>query len=462
MYIALSLFLPVLFGMGWLVLNLHPALVREPTATRQEAARLLSLALMLGLLCNYAIVLIVGSLSVSFGVAAVMAGGGLFLAVRGKGVLRGAVGLGWMTWLVVIVLAVLYAVLILFLPVADWDARSIWFLHGKMIYYNGQTMNAAAGWDQPFAGFSHPGYPELAPILTAQFAAAAGFWNEHFPKAGLFALLVPALIALASFFRKPWLSGVYLLVMALFNLGGWLWNGYMDGYLALYSGLACLFLARWLSTDDQLDALTGIAALAMTVSLKNEGNLLVVCSLISISAVFLVRRRTATSLRGMLTWRVALIGAAVFLGPILWQVLIRRWGLPSEMPSSPMDMQMIGARFGLGATGVIADALLMKAEIAKAAAILACTIAAGWIMKRRVPAAVWFTVLTAALYGSAIFWIYLTTKQDLAWHLGTSATRTMLPVLQLIVAATFLCLIDLEEPDEAADRPPLKKTSRVT
>ena len=460
MYSALSLFLPVLFGMGWLVLHLNPVLVREPARTRQDAARLLSLSLMLGLLCNYAVVLIAGGLAVSFGIAAVMAAVGLFLAVRNKRTLAGVLGLGWLAWLTIAVLAVLYAALILFLPLNDWDARSIWLFHGKMIFYNGQAMNAAAGWDQPLAAFSHPGYPEMAPVLTAQFAALAGFWNEYFPKAGLLALLVPALIGLFSFIRKPGLSGVYLLAMALFLLGGMLWNGYVDGYLALYAGLACLFLGRWLTSNDQLDALSGIAALAVTASLKNEGDLLILTAAISLAALLLFQRRTLGPLKDLIAGRTWFITAAAFLGPLVWLVLKHRWHLPSEVPASPTDLQLISTRISQGAVSTIVVALLLTAEVAKAAGILACTLIAAWFVKKRIPAAAWFLALTAALYGSAMFWIYLTTNNDLAWHLGTSAARTMLPVIELLAAATFLCLYDMEEPGEDTTRPSKKKTRR--
>jgi len=41
--------------------------------------------------------------------------------------------------------------------------------------------------------FSHPDYPLLVPILAAQAANLAGFWNEQLPKSALVLLLVPPL-----------------------------------------------------------------------------------------------------------------------------------------------------------------------------------------------------------------------------------------------------------------------------
>ena len=451
MSIALSLFLPVLFGIGWLVIQLAPS-VAEGAHTRQDAARLLSLALMLGLLVNYAVVLIAGSLVIAFLIAAALAAGGWFFALRKTGTLRAVLGLGRLAWVVLLVLAVLFALLMLFLPAAEWDARSIWLFHGKMIFFNDRALNLAGGWDQPFASFSHTGYPELGPILFAQFATLAGFWNEYFPKAGLLALLLPAVIGLFAFVRKPGTSGVYLLIMTVFFLGGWLWNGYMDGYLALYAAVACLFLGRWITGNDRRDGIAGIAGLAVTASLKNEGDLVILVALISLAVIVLLRDRSLRPLANLISGRTWSLAASAFLGPIAWMAIKKLWHLPGDMPSSPTDLHLIAERLGQGAAGAIATALFVKAEGAKAAGIAAVSIVAALTVKRRVPVAAWFLLLTAALYGTAMFWIYLTTNADLNWHLGTSAGRTTLPVIELLAAAAFACLFALEDPGGPAPR----------
>ena len=57
-------------------------------------------------------------------------------------------------------MALLLFVPILSLPLYDWDARSIWFFHGKMIYYAG-TLGPEAGWNIQTPQFSHVDYPKL-------------------------------------------------------------------------------------------------------------------------------------------------------------------------------------------------------------------------------------------------------------------------------------------------------------
>ena len=70
-------------------------------------------------------------------------------------------------------------------------------------------------------------------------------------------------------------------------------------------------------------------------------------------------------------------------------------------------------------------------------------------------------VADSGAHGSPMFWISLTTKSDLDWLPGTSTIRTMLSDAATHRCITFLCLFYLEEPDDNADRTPLKKSSWV-
>ena len=65
----------------------------------------------------------------------------------------------------------------LLVPLTAWDARTIWFLHAKMLYFTGGLIKEG-GWTAPWWAFSHPDYPLLVPILAAQATSLAGFWNE--------------------------------------------------------------------------------------------------------------------------------------------------------------------------------------------------------------------------------------------------------------------------------------------
>jgi hypothetical protein len=228
----------------------------------------------------------------------------------------------------------------------------------------------------------------------------------------------------------------------------------MDGYLALYSGLSVLFLAQWLQNEDPLDALAGIVSLAMTVSLKNEGILLVVSALTAIIVCSLAWRARPTKSWKSFPIRLWPVAGIAFLGFFIWHIMKNFWGLSSSMPSSLANWSLYSDRLQEGAAALIANAFLIKAEVAMGLALVISAGVACLFMQQRLPRTLWFILLTAGIYAAGLFLIYWTTQADLAWHLATSATRTMLPVLQLLFAATYTILQELEKSGEVEKRDP--------
>jgi hypothetical protein len=130
----------------------------------------------------------------------------------------------------------------------------------------------------------------LVPILAAQTASVAGFWNEQLPKFALLMLLIPPLAVTVSY----WTAGLAtpaLLVVVWAKLIPSLTNGYMDAPLALYGLLGVLLVASCLKMGDKLDLATGALFIGVTLGLKNEGNLLGVALLICIPVVETGHRR---------------------------------------------------------------------------------------------------------------------------------------------------------------------------
>jgi ABC-type transport system involved in cytochrome bd biosynthesis fused ATPase/permease subunit len=196
------------------------------------------------------------------------------------------ISFGWFTIFIELYVACLLIVLIE--PLYGWDARSIWFFHAKMIYFNA-SINAGGNWFLPSIGFSHPDYPELIPIIAAQIAFVSGYWNEYLPKMSLVALLAPAILCLISILRNKWWHIFFISVPLLFTQG-WLSNGYMDGYLALYAGLATFFLGRWLDEKNRIDLISGILFTGVVLELKNEGMLYSVIILCLMLFFVLIKR----------------------------------------------------------------------------------------------------------------------------------------------------------------------------
>ena len=133
------------------------------------------------------------------------------------------------------------------------------------------------GWTHPSLQFSHPDYPKLIPAIAAQLAYLKGYWNEFLPKGSLLVMLVPLSLWVFSFRQKS-ATFILLVLMFFFSLGAaWLTNGYMDGYLAGYCGVALLSFGRYLSERRDTDLYSGVCALGIAASIKNEGLLFGLC-----------------------------------------------------------------------------------------------------------------------------------------------------------------------------------------
>src|SRR5205807_1272968 len=98
---------------------------------------------------------------------------------------------------IIVFLGIFYLILMYYFkifaePLQDWDARSIWFFHAKMIWTEG-ALSKASGWNHSSTRWSHPDYPKLVPSIAAQLAYIKGFWNEFLPKGSLLIMLIPTI-----------------------------------------------------------------------------------------------------------------------------------------------------------------------------------------------------------------------------------------------------------------------------
>lgn len=457
---ALSLAPLYLLGIGFLAAApLLRTLANSPgaRATEQRWATLAGV-FSIGILVDYLLILLLESLPLALAVGAVLAFAGLYLGVRSWSRLRAAARSSadasdawlWIFALLVAAIVVLYAVLILTIPLTHWDARSIWFFQAKIIYFAGALTS-----DSPWTTleFAHSDYPKLLPTLAAQAADVAGFWNETLPKSALLALLCPAAVGVVSFARRP-LSGSFLIAMLFFPTYLVLWNGYADGYLALYAALCALALGRWIDRRNPGDLLLGLAALGIAASLKNEGLLFLLCVTVGSAMAAAATRAHSqphADSRPAGSWPVAWITALSLAGPLTWGITRRAWGLTNDLDLSSRTIATAWGRLGEpGALASIIDALFQTFELAGAIVPLGLALAAAACLRVRIPRAFWWAFAVATLYLAGIIGVYLGTPHELAWHLESSADRTVLPIFTIFSAATFGVLDAIEKPTRSA------------
>lgn len=318
-------------------------------------------------------------------------------------------------------------------PLHDWDARSIWFFHGRMIYLN-SSLTADAGWSDAAIRFSHPDYPKLLPFLAASIGTLFGFWNDFLPKLSLACLFVILFIGLCRFYENSvrfWcVAWLCLLTPEVL-----LWNGYMDGYLALAASLGLFYWCEYLESREGEDFLAGYLAFALAAQLKHEGAAIFVCSLLGL----LLMRAGGLRKLTVRFWLPVLIGA---LPVFLWTALRQQWGLANNLLGLSMFERM-AQRLQWDTVAILLQVLLSHTRLA----LLLCVFGGALFLLLRsydhFRTSVGFVVVFITGYFAVLFTIYLSSGQDFIWHLATSAERTTLP----IVMAGFVLLFRLWRPE---------------
>lgn len=426
---------PYLLGLGFLLFQCNRSIVHEiHEYTESHQLQLLACLLVFGIEINHSIVLFLADLRYSLIVGVVLSMFGLICFVgalihKNKPVIEpNMVAL-------VFVLCIFSLFTVLVEPLNGWDARSIWFFHAKMIYYNG-SVNAGGHWSLPSIGFSHPDYPEMIPILAAQIAYVAGYWNEYLPKMGLAVLLVPVILCLVSVLSEKWWHLLFLVVPLLFTWE-WLKNGYMDGYLALYAGLATFYWGRWLDKRNRLDLISGILFISIVLGLKNEGQLyfLIVAILL---IVFLFFKRAGLSIKNFTrdTENITLFLISIS-GLILWERKKQIFSLKNDLQLGLNSLDIISVRLTDGSLPVILKYLYVMDNVNLSFGVFLLSLVFSLRAGSPPTTGSIFCFLVAICYFFGIVLIYLATPYDLiSFHLPTG-NRTMLPVHIILLGASI-------------------------
>ena len=444
--LIICLGLPFFLGQGWLVVG--PVLHQSLTTKKEEHSLLqeIPLALLGGVILNYAINLCVQSLQYGLWIECFLALFGLFsfflyfFHYHSLKNFYNATSI--IKWLGISFVCLLFISPILSLPLTDWDARSIWFLHAKMIYL-ANSLGQSAGWQNLSIAFSHPDYPILIPALAAQAAYVMGFWNEYIPKIALFFMLVPAVIWLFSFYRRSFCFGILILLIP-FSFSKWIWNGYMDGYLALYFSIAVLLTGRYIKQSQTIDVISAFCCLIVLLYIKNEGALLGIIGIFSTTLIILAKKKFISARQGFLTnWRYYLVGLMALLPFVIWDLYKRQWGISNDLEvGTTQFFSRIATRLSDGLYQLIVVNLFKQAagSLLLLGSLYIVSIAQKkWIVKESLPA-----LCVAFIYTIALFIVYLSTPYDLLWHLNTSIERTMLPVYGGIMVGCYYILKQLE------------------
>jgi hypothetical protein len=352
-------------------------------------------------------------------------------------------------------------------PITDWDARSIWFFHAKVIHSAG-GLAPDGGWFGPGVAWAHVHYPKLVPILAATQGLAVGYWNEILPKLGLVPLFAcSALALLAGLTPRASFSALVLAIVAPLACGRLVYNGYVDGYLALAATGCLLATIRTIRTRESRDAEHALAMLGLCLTLKEDGLIfalalggtVVLLAVVAASAGALADRRTAHAdflrallartrgvLRAILQRPLTLALGALSMAPwVLWSLRAKSWGLHGYLQLDAPAATRILTRLKTGQLPPILKAMwtphsefgLVTPALAGLAGCATLAVVAASFFRRPPDCASTVPFIVALAHAAALALIYLMTPYDLGWHLRTSVDRTMLlPALCLLVVLT--------------------------
>jgi len=449
--LALLTILTTLFllGQGWLLVG--PSLHRSIINRKIEISRSQEISLMMigGLVINYGLTVIIQSLKISMIVGGILSIVGLVLYlvtfIRSFKQISFSVH-SFFRWCGIILVCSLFLGPIISIPLLDWDALSIWYLHSKMIYAAG-SFSQLSGWQHPSVVFSHVDYPNLVPALGAQIAFLLGYWNEYLPKLSLFFLLVPAVILLFTFFKRSF-SFLFLIIVILFSIASRFWDGYMDGYLSLYFALSMLLLGRYFKEMKPMDLVSSIFCLIIPLYLKNEGVLAVIAGFVAVIFSLISQKTKLVPTKNFRDyWKFFLVLFILFIPFFVWNHYKLQWGLTSdlELDSSHSFSRML-SRFQDGSYKLILSNT--NFELKNALMLFGILLSALIAVRKRLPKEIFPVIIGAAIYCLGIMAIYLITPHDLSWHLHNSIYRTLLSVNASLFVVCFFLMSALEKNED--------------
>ena len=323
----------------------------------------------------------------------------------------------------------LYYFKILSSPILEWDERFVWFFHAKMIYFS-NGINDQTGINLLKYHF-HYDYPKLFPLLSAQVMNVLGYWNEYTPKIVMLITYIPILFIVFAFFEVSF-RGFFLIIVSFLTINTVIWLGQPDGHIALYIALSALMFHMYKEQTEvgsqKRDSFFTYALIlaSIAVGIKNEGLLFFLIFVVFSLPDFFSRRRSSQFILTLL----------VMIFPMIyWNTFCDLHGLRSDLGTQLIDYpQGLFFRFFDPASYIqIFKFMLFGENLLINLLVLLLVVS---VIKRKLT----WPLIFGMMYFSGLFIVYMTTPYDLAWHLETSAHRTVLVVCMLFQYAVFLAL----------------------
>ena len=295
-------------------------------------------------------------------------------------------------------------------PTTAWDARSIWLLKAKLIFYDQSIININL--NSP--NFSNSNYPVIAPAFAATLVSIIGHWNEIFPKAAFTLMFIPPLILLNKFIYNNFF--LLAIVIILFFIGKYLINGELDGLLSVYFVISAIMFYK-LDENNKFNIhfLILIFLNIILTLLKVEGSILLISLVIGSLIIFFNNKKIFKN--------IILILIFSFLPVLIWNIFCVYSSLNNfDLNSAFTIKNLISRIYLLENYKLIFEYLLLNEKFLISLFLLILSL--NFFKNNKI---LYLTLYTSLIYIFFLFAIYLSTSLDLEWHLN-SANRVIKPI----------------------------------
>ena len=308
----------------------------------------------------------------------------------------------------------LIVIISLGVPTADWDPRSNYLFHAKRIFYDLSIFSVADN----YASFSHNEYPTLVPAFASSLAFFVGYWNEVLPKVSFTLIFLPPLILMYSFLKNTF----YLIFLSIvfFTIGKFLFNGWLDGILAMYFCMSAFLMYFLFFANEYLEKKKLVLYLItfcffITLTLvKNEGFVLL---LIIFGTTFGIKIYQGNLKNDFVKLVILMLS---FLPIIFWKLFCLSNGLGHEF-LHPNILSNLSSRLAdFSNFKIVSYFVLLNEKILFSIIFFLISCKISWDKNIFI-----FTSVIFVIYSAVLFFIFLSTPYDLFWQLNSSAARVV-------------------------------------
>jgi len=329
-----------------------------------------------------------------------------------------------------LIFIILLFVLSLGTPTVSWDARSIWLFKAKQIFFEKSIFN----FDYKYAFFSNFNYPNIVPTFNSSYVTLIGFWNEVYPKSGNILFLIPTLF----YFEKEFKNNYFLifLLIILFVLGRLLIDGTMDGILSLYFVTTTYIYYTLLYNKYKNNVIILLVVISIIFTLlKLEAVILLLSVFISYFVISFHNKK--------INYNFIFIILITFIPILSWHLNLFFFSDNIKTSQSVFSITAIYYNIKILDNYLLISKYILLNEKLLLSFLIFCL--SSIKLKSIFSSENFFIFLIFFIYLIFLFIAYLTTNLDLQWHLDSSATRVIKPLILLLLIFSLKNLKKINE-----------------